>query len=196
MGAFSLVSKAGLRLGIEHPRDFGAFNTFPRSVWAHTHPLLLPQPRPRGPGHLTTLSVFSCPFTHPSFLPTYLLTFRPTQFCDLPPYFLRLRHSPPPRVPLFFPRSPSPSMSVVPARPFFYFIFSQIVPPRSVARQDLHIAENLTVFLLFYPFFISGSVSRFSNLSRCPPSSSNQSLCQWAVIPSVRFLQVSEVSGS
>jgi hypothetical protein len=132
----------------------------------------------------------------PSFLPTYLLTFRPTQFCDLPPYFLRLRHSPPPRVPLFFPRSPSPSMSVVPARPFFYFIFSQIVPPRSVARQDLHIAENLTVFLLFYPFFISGSVSRFSNLSRCPPSSSNQSLCQWAVIPSVRFLQVSEVSGS
>jgi hypothetical protein len=84
-GAFSLVSKAGLRLGIEHPRDFGAFNTFPRSVWAHTHPLFLPQPRPPVPGHLTTLSVFSCPFTHPSFLPTYLLTFRPTQFATFLP---------------------------------------------------------------------------------------------------------------
>ena len=153
-GAFSLVCKAGLILGIEHPRHFGALNTFPRCVWAHRHPLFPPQPRPPGPGHLTTLSVVSCPFTvHPSFLPTYiptyLLTFRPTQFatflptsfaCDtlLPSVFLFL---PPLAI----------SFDVSCARLFFYFIFQQIAPPCSVARQDLHIAENLAVFFFVLP---------------------------------------------
>lgn len=178
-GAFSLVCKAGLILGIEHPRHFGALNTFPRCVWAHTHPLSPPQPRPPGPGHLTTLSVFSCPFTHPSFLPTYLPTCLPSDRPSLRPSCLlpSLATLSSPQCSSFFPRSPSPSMSVVPAFSFILFFNKLRLRAPSLAR--ISTSRRISpYFFLFFPFFISGSVSRFSNLLRCPPSSSNQSLCQ------------------
>lgn len=162
-------------------------------MWAHKHPLFLPEPRPPRPGHLTTLSVFCCPSTH---LPTYLPKYLPSDRPSLRPSSLLPSLATLSLVFLFLPPlANSPSMSVMPAFILFYFSTNcaSALPWLARISTSRRISPH---FFPFFPFFISDSVSRFSNLVRCPPSSSNQSHCRWAVILSVRVLQLPEVSGS
>lgn len=133
MGAFSLVSKAGLRLGIEHPRDFGAFNTFPRSVWAHTPAIASATPSAgAGTPHHPLCLLLSF---HPSFLPSYLPAYFPTD-------------------PVLRPSSLLPSLATLSSPQS-----SSFLPPLAIA---FHVSCARPPFLLLYFFTNCASALRRS----------------------------------